>query len=107
MSRNSWYAKANNKYIKDYDENKEPSYYKYQDVNNLHGWAMSQKINEDFIKRYDEEIDEGFFLVLTFNTLKNNMNFKLIYHFYKKEWILKNSKGLLLTYMIKLNVLFT
>ena len=62
------YAKANNKYTKDYDKNKELSYIKYWDVNNLHGWAMSQKVpvnnfewikdtsqfNEDFIKNCDE-----------------------------------------------------
>ena len=61
MSRNSCYAKANNKYIKDYDENKEPAYYKYWDVNNLHGWAMSQKINEDFIKDMMKKLMKDFF----------------------------------------------
>ena len=38
------YAKANNKYIKDYDKNKETSYFQYWDANNLYGWAMSQKL---------------------------------------------------------------
>ena len=70
------YAKANNKYMKDFDKNKETLHLKYWDVNNLYGWTMSQKLlvrifewiegsspsNEDFIKSYDEELDEGYFL---------------------------------------------
>ena len=39
-----WYTKVNNKYIKDYDKNKESLLLKYWDVNNLDGWAMLQKI---------------------------------------------------------------
>ena len=57
------YAEAHKKYIK------ESSYLKYWDVNNLYGWAMSQKLpvntfqlHEDFIKNYNQEIDEEYFL---------------------------------------------
>ena len=41
--RSGVYAKPNNKYMKDYDENKESPYLKYLDVNNSYGWVMSQK----------------------------------------------------------------
>ena len=40
---------------------------------------------EDFIKSYDEESYEGYFLRLMFNILKNYMNFTMIYHFHLRE----------------------
>ena len=68
------HARANNKYMKNYDENKESSYIQYLDANNLYGLAMSQKlpvngfkwvnneINEEFIKNYDENSDKSYIL---------------------------------------------
>ena len=38
------YAKANNKYISDYDPTKPSNYITYLDANNLYGWAMSEDL---------------------------------------------------------------
>ena len=54
------HARANNKYVKNYDENKESSYIQYLDANNLYGWAMSQKLPKNGFKWINDvtEIDE-------------------------------------------------
>ena len=71
-----WYAKANDKYLKHYDKNKESFYLKYWGVNNLYCRAMSlkspvnkfewiedtSKFNEDFKKNYNKESYEGYFI---------------------------------------------
>ena len=38
------YAKANNKYLKNYDKNTKSSYIEYLDASCLYGWAMSKKL---------------------------------------------------------------
>jgi hypothetical protein len=50
------YAKANNKYLPDYDEAKGNSHITYLDANNLYGWAMIQDLPiNDF--KWSEERD--------------------------------------------------
>ena len=38
------YAKANNKYIKNYNNNEESSNIQCLEAHNLYGWAMSKKL---------------------------------------------------------------
>ena len=70
------HAKANNKYLKIYDKNKESSHIIYMDANNLYGYTMSKKlpvdgfewvedlptIDKDFTNNYDEDSDVGYFI---------------------------------------------
>ena len=70
------HAKANNKYMKNYDKSIESSYLIYLDAINLYGWAMFQKLpingfkwvsdlsrfNENFIKSHNENSYIGYFL---------------------------------------------
>ena len=44
------YAKANNKYMKNYNSTKKSSYLIYLDFNNLYGWAMTKKMPVDSFK---------------------------------------------------------
>ena len=85
------YAKANNKYMKNYDKNNESSHIQYLDANNLYGWAISQKLtekgfklvkqkklskfNEDFIKKYNEDSNTGYFLEVDIDYPKELFNF--------------------------------
>ena len=56
------YAKANNKYMNDYDKKKNSSYIQYLDANNLYGKAMTEKLPVRGLKRVNDisKIDEEF-----------------------------------------------
>ena len=79
------YSKANNKCMKDYNKGEEESFLQYNDANNLYGFAMSEslpvdgfkwmkdlsKIDEDFIKNYDENSDKGYMFEVNVEYPKN------------------------------------
>ena len=77
------YAKSNNKYVRDYDKNKESSYLKYWDVNKLHSLARKlsldnfrwveeiYELNKDFLKSYNGDSHEGYFVEASAQYLDN------------------------------------
>ena len=93
------YAKANNKYMKDYDRKKKSSYIQYLDANNLYGKAMTEKlpvkgfrwmediskIDEEFVKVYNNNDNKGYILDVDVIILVNYKIFIVIFHFYRKE----------------------
>ena len=113
------YAKANNKYMKNYDENIKSLCLIYLDGNNLHGWAMSQKLpvndfewvkklskfEECFIKSYEENSGKGYFLEVDAEYQKNCLIFIVIYHFYLKDRKSKSVTSLLVPCMRKKTML--
>ena len=69
------YGKANNKYMKEYDEKAPSKYIMYLDANNLYGWAMSQylptggfkwltekQINKINLAKYMDDCKKGLIL---------------------------------------------
>ena len=66
------YGKANNKYMKEYDEKASSKYIMYLDANNLYGWAMSQYLptggfkwlseKEVNLSKFDDNSEKGLIL---------------------------------------------
>ena len=52
-------------------------------VNNFEWIEDTSQFNEDFIKNYNEESNEGYFLKVDVQYLEYYMNFIMIYHFYR------------------------
>ena len=104
------YAKANNKYMKNYNKDIISSYLMYLDANNLYGWAMSQKLpvngfkwveksrltrfNERFIKNCDENSDIGYFLEVDIDYPKELFNLHKDLPFLPERKKLINAKNL-------------
>ena len=101
------YVKANNKYKKDYEKNKESLHLKYCDVNNLYKWTMSQKFlvdsfkwveetsqyNEDFIKSHNDGSNIGYLIDVDVQYLEIFTTFAIL-PFFLKEWKLEKLKNL-------------
>ena len=93
------YAKASNKYMKNYDKNSKSSYIEYLDANNLYGFAMSQKLpvngfkwveklsrfNKIFIRNCDENRDIGYFLEVDFDYSEKLFNLHTIFTLKQKS----------------------
>ena len=71
------YAKANNKYMNDYDPKKQSTFISYLDMNNLYGWAMSEclpyegfkwlkSVDEFDVMSINEKNPIGYFLQVDF-----------------------------------------
>ena len=103
------YAKANNHYMKDYNENEESSYIQYLDVNNLYGVSMCDKlpvrgfkwledislINEEFIKNYDTNNSKGYILKVDIDYPRELQELHRDFPFLPERLVVNNVKKLI------------
>ena len=101
-------------------KSKESSYLRYWDLNNLYGWSVSQKlslndfkwvehiskINEEFIKTYNDESDKGYFFEVDVQYSEKLRNLCNDFPILPKKKKLKKLKISWETCMIKKNMLF-
>ena len=76
-------------------------------VNNFEWIEDASKFNEDFIKSYNEESDEGYFLKVDVQYPEKLHELHKDLPFLSKRIKVVKVQSLLLTYIIKLNMLFT
>ena len=120
------YAKANNKYMKNYHKNieynsAESSCFMYLDASILYRWAMSLKLsvngfkqvqqlsqfNEDFITHYDKNGNKGYFLEVDIEYAKNLFNLHKDLPFLTNRKKIKNCNKLVCDIHDKENQLLT
>ena len=116
------YAKANNKYMNDYDKKKKSSYIQYLDPNNLYGKAMTEKlpirglndiskIDEDFVKDYNKNDNKGYILDVDVDYSSKLQNLHSDLPFLPERMIINNTKKLVCNlndkknYIVHINVL--
>ena len=110
------YAKANNKYMNDYDRKKKSSYIQYLDGNNLYGKAMTEKllvrgftwvndiskIDEDFVKDYDKNNNKDYILDVDVDYPNKLQNLHSDLPFLPERMVINNTKK---NYIVHINVL--
>ena len=119
------YAKANNKYMKDYDSKKKSSYIQYLEANNLYGKARTEKlpvegfnwtddiskIDEDFLKVYDKNNNKGYILDVDIDYPSKLQNLHSDLPFLLERMVINNTKKLVCNlndkknYIVHINVL--
>ena len=119
------YAKANNKYMNDYNKNKESSYIQYLNASNLYGMAMSEKlpikgfkwmvdiseIDENFVKSYNKNSSKGYVLKVDVDYPRELQNLHCDLPFLPEKMVVNNTKKLICNlqdkkdYIVHINVL--
>ena len=111
------YAKANNKYMRDYDKNKKSSYIQYLDANNLYGKAMTEKLpvrgfrwmtdisrmDEDFVRSYDKNDIKGYILEVDVDYPNELQNLHSDLPFLPERMVINNTKKLVCNLQDKKN----
>ena len=117
------YAKAKNKYMKDYGRKKKSSYIQYLDANNLYGKAMTEKLSVrrfrwmddiskiDFVKVYNKNNNKGYILDVDVDYLNKLQNLHSDLPFLPEMMVINNTKKLVCNlndkknYIVHINVL--